>query len=192
MKVNLIITAFCLMSFNDIAQEIGSIDSLGLKQGWHTIKETKDTLIQGNFVNDTIHGELVGIYLPNRKVQFRSLYFKGLLNGISKEYDQYGRVTKYINYQMGEKTFEAKFNKKGSIQEEAVYENGILHGQFRSYYSNGKIRTTVKYFAGKMSGYEIYYKKNGKIDFIGEHLNGILINFWKGSSLKKVTTDAIY
>lgn len=169
-----VIITWCISS-NGIAQ-LNERDSLGLKQGFWSLNSTGDTLVSGNYVNDTLHGTVSSLYAPKESLLYLANYTKGKLDGMACAYYMDGSIKKMTQYQMGEKVFEATFRENGTMIEELRYLNGVLHGQIREYFDNGNLRKRMSYNNGKAEGFEITYKRNGKVRLVIEYKNDVVIN----------------
>ena len=78
-------------------------------------------------------------YYPSGNLEFKALYFNGMLDGQSEYWDD-----------------------NGNIKSVSTYSAGKLHGLWRQYHPNGKIIHTVGYFHGQKDGLEIWYWENGQ------------------------------
>jgi antitoxin component YwqK of YwqJK toxin-antitoxin module len=71
---------------------------------------------------------------------------------------------------------------------ELNYVDGVLHGQYTTFYENGKVNTTGKYVNGKKDGEWISYNQNGKVEKKNKYKKGVVIN--PNSGLGNARLDA--
>ena len=79
-------------------------------------------------------------YYNNGKMKFEIKRFNNKLDGCSKYWSEYGNL---IN--------------------EVCYENDILHGFWKEYFSSGETKYIVSYTYGLKDSYEYWYYENGDI-----------------------------
>jgi hypothetical protein len=82
------------------------------------------------------------------------------------------RVAKNSHYTAGLPNGKSLTFKNSRVEEEANYQNGQLHGPFKTYFSNGKIRQTGNYLNGELDGTIRYYNEDGKVKLEYEYRNG--------------------
>lgn len=100
-------------------------------------------------------------YHNNGKPSITATYFKGVPEGIRREYDTLGNVIKgYIFV-------------KGWIRYEGVTDlNGLHQGLWKEYYETGELRSIGKYSNSKMVGEWKFLFPNQKVEIIGSYKNG--------------------
>jgi len=62
--------------------------------------------------------------------------------------------------------------KGGPILSVKNYENGLLHGKFKTYYKNGVVRTQGEYVKGKIEGRFYRYAQTGQLAGWADFKNG--------------------
>ena len=121
-----------------------------------------------------ITGVVIGYYLkePNRDIKFSKSYYRGLLDGPSKQ-----------------------FRYDGTLESHYEYVGGVIHGPVRHYYSSGELFTFTDYYKGervhekifnpngrlfnevyfkngKKEGVENFYSEDGRLDKVINWKNG--------------------
>jgi uncharacterized protein len=156
---------------------------------------------EGNFKDDEKWGnwfeyyndgtlKTITYFIKNSKVGFEFEYgVSGNLYGKEK-YNQDGIIiAKYLFdfnnvvidsllFKTGSSVFNFK-DRAGNTIMKGTYKNGLLHGNFQSYYSNSQLRMEGEFFAGLNHGEWIYYHPNGKIKSKGSYFHGEKTGLWE-------------
>jgi antitoxin component YwqK of YwqJK toxin-antitoxin module len=127
-------------------------------------------------------------YHPNGKIKTIAYFYKGIPDGVRREYTPDGTVLKSYIFRngilMGEGIVDDNGRKQGDWKE--FYETGALRaagkyinskptGQWKYYFENGKIEITGAYTRkGEKEGEWIWYYPNGDILSIENYLTGLL------------------
>ena len=100
-------------------------------------------------------------YHKNGKPSITATYYKGIPEGIRREYDTLGNVVKgYIFF-------------KGWMRYEGVTDlNGLRQGLWKEYYETGELRSIGKYSNSKMIGEWKFLYPDQNIEIIGSYNNG--------------------
>ena len=67
------------------------------------------------------------------------------------------------------------FDKDSTVYQTAVYDKGVLNGQYVEYYNNGKIKSEGILKDGYYDGLVKYYEEDGKLSKTEKHQNSELI-----------------
>ena len=78
-------------------------------------------------------------YHENGLKSYEISYRYGKLDGISKNWDDSGKLISIINYR-----------------------NGLLNGSWKTFYSNGQLKNSAVYTNGEKNGLEVWYYENGQ------------------------------
>ncbi|WP_462354933.1 toxin-antitoxin system YwqK family antitoxin [Fusobacterium ulcerans] len=70
-------------------------------------------------------------------------------------------------------------NDSGKIMESANYKNGVIEGEFKTYYPNGKLEGEVNYKNGNPNGECKGYYENKNIKFTGSFKEGLPDGIWR-------------
>jgi antitoxin component YwqK of YwqJK toxin-antitoxin module len=97
-------------------------------------------------------------YHPNGKIKTVAYFYKGIPDGVRREYSPQGEVVK--SYQL----------RNGILMGEGIIDdNGKKQGEWKEFYETGELRAKGKYINSKPVGEWIYYFENGKIEIIGTY-----------------------
>lgn len=100
-------------------------------------------------------------YHKNGKPSITATYYKGVPEGIRREYDTTGNVIGGYVYQ------------KGWMKYEGVTDlNGLRQGLWKEYYETGELRSIGKYSNSKMLGEWKFLYPDQKVEIIGSYRNG--------------------
>lgn len=107
-------------------------------------------------------------YHPNGKPSITATFYKGVPEGIRREYDTLGNVIKgYVFY-------------KGWMRYEGVTDlNGNRQGLWKEYYETGELRSIGKYKDSKMVGDWKFFYPNQEIEIYGSYKNGKKDGMWQ-------------
>ncbi|HPS70893.1 MAG TPA: hypothetical protein PLM70_01430 [Bacteroidales bacterium] len=146
----------------------------------HGFFKSYDTL--GNFISvekwendnvlldapETKKLEMKTAYHQNGKPSITATFYKGVPEGIRREYDTTGNVIKgYIFY-------------KGWMKYEGITDlNGNRQGLWKEYYETGELRSIGKYKDSKMIGEWKFLYPNQEIEIIGSYVNGKKDGQWQ-------------
>lgn len=149
--------------------------------GFKTYQEWKNGVLNGYFKTYDRNGDLLKVefykdgqlvpeskeiktleikydYYDNGKIKVAGSYFKGIPEGIRREYDQQGKITKSYFFINGI-----------VILEGIIDEKGLKQGDFKEYYENGQLRAEGKYKDSKPVGTWKFFYPNGNLYQIGEY-----------------------
>ena len=87
------------------------------------------------------------------------------LEGVWKFYNERGGISRIITYGNGRKNgFTYIYNDSSVLIREEHYENDVLHGKTREYYSSGDslVKWVIPYDKGIMDGTAFEYEKDGR------------------------------
>ena len=119
-------------------------------------KYENDILIEN--ATETMHLDRKVDYHPNGKIHTIAHYFKGVPEGVRREYDSTGNVIKSYIFHNGIK-----------LGEGIVDDNGKKQGPWKEYYESGAIKAKGKYINGKPAGEWHYYYEDGKTEIEGAY-----------------------
>lgn len=108
-------------------------------------------------------------YDKNENLVYQGSYRKDIPIGIHRYFNNNGKVTKSIIYDIY----------GNLIAEGIVLINGIEEGDWIYYYDSGKKRAVGKYSNGNKHGKWAYYYQNGRIQQTGSYANGKLRGMWQ-------------
>lgn len=84
------------------------------------------------------------------------------------------------NYENGVLNGEFKsYYKTGKITEILNYKNGKLHGNSKRYADNGKLLDDLTYYEGKLQGLAKYYNVEGQLIYSGNYENDEKVGEWE-------------
>jgi antitoxin component YwqK of YwqJK toxin-antitoxin module len=151
--------------------------SVGYSKMYH---ESGYMMARGKYVNQ--QKDSTWVYFDDRGIiSYQENYLKGKLDGLKTIYyepveGQY-LVARYYNYDNGVLHGEFKtYHPNMKLESEGTYENGNLHGTVKHYYSNGNTMRIERYQYAVKHGYWIFYDEAGKQ--LGYKL------YWEGVQLK--------
>jgi uncharacterized protein len=126
---------------------------------------------QDNLVEDAPETKILEMktaYHKNGKASITATYYKGVPEGIRREYDTAGNVIKgYVFF-------------KGWMRYEGVTDlNGLRQGLWKEYYETGELRSIGKYSNSKMIGEWKFYYPNQDLEIVGIYKNGNKDGDWK-------------
>jgi antitoxin component YwqK of YwqJK toxin-antitoxin module len=178
---------------------------LGKRNGYY-IKYQKDpvyglyTHSTELFAGDRKEGS-ARIYYPDGKTRQTIPYVNGKKDGLSREYDQEGKIITLLEYNndflisrsrinhtdaSGRKQGEwLDFYPGGAIKTERNYRDDQLHGYYKEYDEKGKLLVTLLYENGKVTGTDIdnsaqidienRYDDSGRLIYSGPFREGVLV-----------------
>lgn len=169
---------FCL-SLN--AQEkINKFDLNGKRHGiWKKKYSNNNIRYQGEFnagkeigtfkyydISDSTHPTIIKKFKPNSTIASVSFYtVKGIIKSTGTM-DGKERIGTWLYYYPDGKTLMIEEN----------YKNGVLEGEFKSYYKTGKVTEILNYASGKLNGNAKRYADNGilldDINYVNDKLEG--------------------
>ena len=97
-------------------------------------------------------------YHSNGKIKTIAYFFKGIPDGIRREYSPEGDVVKSYMFRNGI-----------LIGEGIVDDDGRKQGDWKEFYETGELRAAGKYIDSKPSGKWKYYFESGKVEITGEY-----------------------
>jgi antitoxin component YwqK of YwqJK toxin-antitoxin module len=97
-------------------------------------------------------------YHSNGKIRTAAYFYKGVPDGIRREYSPDGEV---VNSYM--------FRNGVLVGEGIVDDNGQKQGEWKEFYETGKLRADGKYINSKPTGKWRYYFENGKVEITGSY-----------------------
>ena len=103
--------------------------------------------------NSSINRYIEKDYYTNGKIKYKIQKFNDKIDGYAKYWDEYDNIINIVHYS-----------------------NGILHGEWKEFYSNGNIKFIVNYEYGLKQGKETWnhYNGNKKSEVIYDY--GIIIS----------------
>ena len=131
-----------------------------------TLAQTKPTLVTGPEVRKTFYA--------NGVIQSERTYFRDKLEGVSRFYDELGR-----------------------LKREEFYRDNMLDSIARDFYPDGKVKAEVAYKAGKKHGIAKTFSENGWLEseatFENDALVGLIkgYEYYPGGELKATYTTTI-
>jgi antitoxin component YwqK of YwqJK toxin-antitoxin module len=189
-------------------------DRFGKKYGhWEQYEQGK-LLWKGKFYNGEPVGDFI-YYYPNKKIKDKLYYYpnspkvsaityysngvkssEGIFINKAKDgkwlyYNVAGKLVSEDNYKLGKKQGVSKLfsPEDGTLLQEETWENNLLHGLHKEYYTTGDVRLKWNYKYGKIDGdFESYYL-DGAIWNKGQYINGLREGTWthynrEGNELK--------
>ena len=127
------------------------------------------------------------VYHPNGKPAITATYYKGVPDGIRREYDEDGLVIKGYVFNNGILRYEGitdesgkrqglwkEYYRTGELKSEGNYINSNQEGVWKFYFENQKIEVEGRYKNGKKEGTWYWYYPNGMILQEENWLNGKL------------------
>lgn len=148
--------------------------------------ENGSILAEGNFYNKEKDGKWV-YYNLSKKIVMEENYNKGKKQGISKVYDQNGKILlEECNWSNNKKHGRyTSYYTTGSIRIKMYYNQGIMHGLFENYYENGKTKTKGQYAKDFRKGKWITYNEKGREEKIEYFDQGICTHMFLGFRAEK-------
>lgn len=156
-----------------------------------------DSKIIENFENDVKQGYSVHFY-EDGTIKRRAFYKDGLLEGLTKEFDNEGNVILLLNYKSGflierrvinRKNSQANkhgvwltFYESGVIQREENFRNGVLDGFVKEFDELGNLKSILKFENGiqqkeaeEVKQFEIRrdFFPDGRIKIVGSYYNNL-------------------
>ena len=113
-------------------------------------------------------------YYPDGSIKSELRYENGLLEGISRRYDDEGNLRE-IEYHKGKRHGMSRFyygSTPERIHKEIMFEDDTAQGPFREYYPDGALKTEQYRVDGKPEGESRQYYKNGALFVIKNYKNG--------------------
>ena len=129
--------------------------------------------ISGNFekVEKYVNGELIVdapevkvldrkvSYHPNGQPAITATYYKGIPEGIRREYDSTGKVIKGYVFQNGIIRFEG-----------VTDDNGLRQGLWKEFYETGELRSEGHYLNSNFTGnWKFYFQEDQQIEIMGSY-----------------------
>lgn len=163
----LLLTSFCYgqqtvtEEHDDGTYSIGFRDNNGMRQGeWQKYYSSGKVFIISRYIDDILEGIVISKY-KNGNIQAENNYIKGKLNGVSKQYDNKGKLIREISYQDNLIYGNCIYYEDGIIQSERYYKNGIEDGPCKDYDKKGNlIHEYIIHTNGERTNNICY--KNGK------------------------------
>ena len=125
---------------------------------------------------------------PNGKIKTEAYFFQGKPEGIRREYDTSGAITKAYVFKNARLTGEGIVDENGwkqgawkefyeedaALKAEGNYKDNRTIGDWKYYFPDGKIEITGRYTnKGEKDGEWIWYYPDGKIVMIENYFNGV-------------------
>ncbi len=133
------------------------------------------TLEEGNVMNDQKEGAWVTYFTANRdkgKIKSLTNFHKGIKNGIELTFAKNGTIETKTTYANGQKHGAFGKYKSSRKLEESNFNNGQLHGVYKTFYQTGKLQQEANYKNGKKHGKSTYYNQEEEITMEYEYKNG--------------------
>lgn len=129
---------------------------------------------EGPIFNGKKEGAWIVYYTgrDTNKVKKLTNYHQDQVSGLSLEFSNSGTITKRVDYDNGQihgVYAEYKYNR---AQKYIEYTNGVMNGEYNTYYSNGKKQQETSYKNGKKDGMSIFYNEEEQIIMEFEYKNG--------------------
>ena len=155
-------------------------------------KYDKDLLIVD--APETRQMDVKTVYHPNGKRAITATYYKGVPDGIRREFDERGMVIKGYVFANGILRYEGitdedgkrqgywkEFYPTGELKSEGNYIDSKQDGGWKFYFENQKIEVTGRYKNGKKEGTWYWYYPNGELlqeeNWIGGKLDGEFLEY---------------
>lgn len=106
-------------------------------------------------------------YHPNGKPAITTTFYKGIEDGIRREYDTTGKVIRGYLFINGWMRFEGVTDL-----------NGLRQGLWKEYYPTGELRSQGHYKNSKMVGKWKFYYPTQELEMEGAYLNGVKDGEW--------------
>lgn len=119
-------------------------------------KYENDILIEN--ATETMHLDRKVDYHPNGKIHTVAHYFKGVPEGVRREYDSTGKVIKSYIFHNGIR-----------LGEGVVDDNGKKQGMWKEFYPSGMLKAKGKYINSKPAGQWHYYYEDGRTEIEGSY-----------------------
>ena len=110
---------------------------------------------------ETRQMEVKTVYHPNGKRAITATYYKGVPDGIRREFDETGAVIKGYVFATGVLKYEG-----------ITDEDGKRQGVWKEFYPNGELKSEGNYVNSKQEGVWNFYFENQKIEVKGSYKNG--------------------
>ncbi|MCX8042552.1 MAG: toxin-antitoxin system YwqK family antitoxin [Desulfobacterota bacterium] len=113
-------------------------------------------------------------YYPDGSIKAELRYENGVLNGISRKYDEEGNLSE-IEYRNGVRHGMSRHyfgSTTDHIRREVMFEHDKANGPFREYYRNGTLKTEHQRIDGKPEGESKDYYENGALFVVKNYKNG--------------------
>jgi len=128
-------------------------------------KYDKDNLIVD--APETRQLEVKTVYHPNGKPAITATYYKGVPEGVRREFDETGKVIKGYVFA------------NGILKYEGITDmNGLRQGIWKEYYATGELKSEGNYIDSKEEGAWKFYFQNQKIEVEGRYKNGKKEGTW--------------
>ncbi len=102
-----------------------------------------------------------------------------------------GKIQEKSNYKNGTLDgYYCRYYENGQIRSELKYKNGTLDGLQTEWYDNGQINTETNFINGNIDGVQCFWYKNGQVGSKGIYKNGLLtsaVAYLPNGELCKVT-----
>lgn len=134
------------------------------KNGERTTYREKEYVVE-NFENDVKNG-YTEVFYSNGDLKSRTLFRKGLENGLSKTFDQDGLVIRIIEYKSGFVVSREDINRTDM--------KGDRQGRWVFFWDNDEIRIDGTYRDGRKHGYFKTYDRYGQLIGVEKYDNGEL------------------
>ena len=126
------------------------------------------------FIISPTRAEEVKVTYPNGNIKSLKIYQNGKLNGISKYYNENGRISAEILFVNGQAEVLKEFYANGKLETEFYYKNKKRNGPQKIYYATGNLKSEWIKVNEVNSGAFTYYYKNKQIHYTGIYNNGEL------------------
>jgi antitoxin component YwqK of YwqJK toxin-antitoxin module len=167
-----------------------------LKDGYFKVyAENGDLISVDKYVKDVKQPEAQEIkkldvkneYYPDGKIKASATYRNDTLEGIYREYNPAGQITRSLIYDMGTVTGEGIVKEDGNCdghwkdlypdgktKAEGDYKDGLKVGEWKFYYPDGKLEQNGKFTStGKFQGIWKWYYESGQLLREEEYDNGL-------------------
>lgn len=192
----------------------GIVDAQGRRQGpWKEYYETGELKSEGKYKNGKRTGDWLFYYRDGKEEQrgtYRQgkpdgdwkwtynngqtwreeVFYDGLEEGLSIEYNDTGKVVSKGNYMSGEKEGDW-FQDLGDNREEGTYIAGLRNGTWKHYYTSGQLKFVGRFEQGVETGKHIYYYENGQVEEVGNYKFGLKEGDWFSFNQEGMQTRVI-
>ena len=135
-------------------------------------------------------------YYSNGKKESEGMFINKVKDGKWLYYNNTGKLIAEDNFKLGKKhgIFKLFSPQDGVLLKEESWENNVLHGEYKEYYTTGQLRLKWNHVHGKIDGaYESYYLE-GTIWNKGQYVSNLRNGTWicynrEGNELKVEEID---
>lgn len=116
-------------------------------------------------------------YFESGKPRKEVIYRNNMLNGVSKSFDEEGRIVgteTYLDNILSGEAFYYDYIGTEQMSEKIIYENGLIEGKRLYFYPNGNLVFSENYANGKLNGKKEIYFRNGILNAEEDYKEGKL------------------